>query len=538
MPMTAATHGSGLGCEIAIKDLPVELRLMRKGELYCLGITEEADAFNLARAVLDTASYQSRAVLVSTVDLSNLLANSAPDKGPAEIRFYRLTGGLASALPVMARDLDRLLRPRERTVILVVPADCFDSCADDYQRLLAGWHRWLSANQCSLLLLVHGAGAVKLTSAMLAFSDILSGLAAMVPDGAERLYRVLHWRNALAVTGRAEFTLVGAGTGYQVRQRLTEPTAAGSDADTFYIERSVLEGASVFMAKDWHVFDHAKDVFNHAMLANAATVVFALNSIDDITEQARRLHALRQQRGPSLKLVLREMQRSLRYPDEQLLLACGVNLVVPAEISLPRLFSLLESIQGQTYRQELVSDLERYIERSRSPSLQGIVDAECFSTYVNRMLEHLKDAACDGILVALTPVPGLAAVHSLGQLNMRRMGDVACELDGVVYLFLYGCRPALADIALTNVFHLSYREMFSEHMVYASISDIQSQLTRMRRTLFDGVSKPPSVSASDALSARGVRAAQDMRNENFPLMQRAHLIQPTLGMFDARGSNT
>src|SRR5690606_41091454 len=67
---------------------------------------------------------------------------------------------------------------------------------------------------------------------------------------------------------------------------------------------------------------------------------------------------------------------------------------------------------------------------------------------------------CAAVLVALEPVPGLNTSQVMTQLIMRRNGDVACHVGGVVYLFLLGCRPNLVELALANVFRLPYTDIF------------------------------------------------------------------------------
>src|SRR5690606_26117275 len=114
---------------------------------------------------------------------------------------------------------------------------------------------------------------------------------------------------------------------------------------------------------------------------------------------------------------------------------------------------------------------------------------------------------------------------------------VACELDGVVYLYLYGCRPALVDTALANVFHLSFGEMFSEHMVYATSGDIRAQYARMRQTLAGASSQSVSTALSDEPLAQLMHRAKDIGNEELAAMAVARPLQPVLGVFPGCGAH-
>ncbi|MFP3409701.1 BcsE family c-di-GMP-binding protein, partial [Pseudomonas sp. SIMBA_065] len=77
------------------------------------------------------------------------------------------------------------------------------------------------------------------------------------------------------------------------------------------------------------LFEDNEQVWLRAQQANAATVIFSLTRSEYINELAKMVHSLRRTRGNGLKIVVREMGASLRYSDERLLLACGVNAIVP-----------------------------------------------------------------------------------------------------------------------------------------------------------------------------------------------------------------
>jgi hypothetical protein len=137
-------------------------------------------------------------------------------------------------------------------------------------------------------------------------------------------------------------------------------------------------------------------------------------------------------------------------------------------------------VQGKVYERELTGDPEALIERGRAVRLRGVVGAEKFLSYLEHV-QALAGATADGVLVAMNPVPGLSPALAMGQLQLRRFGDVACELGGLVYLYLFGCHPHLVEVALGNVFALPYQEIFADHAAYVSTRQIADEHESMKR---------------------------------------------------------
>ena len=451
---------------------------MRSGELYWINVVDEADSAVLIGQILAAAHHGARMALIGPDNPSVYLDGLPMDEGPEDLRCYYLSGDAPKAMCAWTKDLDRRLSPRERTIILCLPVESF-SGAGQLRPLLDDWRHWLQGNGCTLLVVAHGQCPSACVEELMSLNDVLSGMAKLELHGVGYMYTLAHWRSASSVAGMTELQIEKTGRGFALKGHQSAPALLGSDRHQFYIERAVLEGAPVFMADDWHVFDTSAAVYDQAIQANAATAVFALGSSPDVPALARMLHMLRMQRGPALKLVIREMHRGLRYQDEQLLLACGATLVVPSDTTFPHFLSLLEGVQGQTYRRKLALDPEALIERYLSVHARGVVDVARFLAYLEPMLDG-PDVVPNGVLVVMKPVPGVTASLAMDQLRLRRLGDLACELDGMVYLFLQGCHPHMAEVALANVFHLPYREIFSHHAVHTTAAQMQHEYLKLQ----------------------------------------------------------
>ncbi len=68
----------------------------------------------------------------------------------------------------------------------------------------------------------------------------------------------------------------------------------------------------------------------------------------------------------------------------------------------------------------------------------------------------------------------------IGQLRIDRKGDVVCVVNGIVYLFLFGCQRDFIEIALQRVFSLPIQDIVSEHQVHTDYVVIEDHMRRMQ----------------------------------------------------------
>jgi hypothetical protein len=112
-------------------------------------------------------------------------------------------------------------------------------------------------------------------------------------------------------------------------------------------------------------------------------------------------------------------------------------------------------------------------------------------------------------------VPGLSPALAMGQLQLRRDGDVACELGGIVYLYLFGCHPNLVDVALGNVFGMPYREIFSDHAAYVTAEQTLSEYERMKLLFESPLAAFPAATdpRETAVQAGAIPSSAELRRQ-------------------------
>ena len=450
---------------LAIAGLPREFTEMRPGGVYwvaCAG-TEHVDLFTAG--VLAAAGAIDAATIValgrSPLPALELLA---AEQGPAWIDHYQCQ---PEAVPVATRDLLvdlRRISPLQPCLLLVqlpsAAVDAFD------ERSFAAWcarlQEWVRQAGHCLLLLCHGDTST-LAPRLLPLNRSCSGVAQLHPHRGALQYLVHYWANAAGVAAHRDFQVEIDGMQLRVAAEgdaglrgLLE--REGEDRFLYLAQASVLEGAPPF-SPAWHLFDSWATLAAPALQAHAATVVLAIEHNADVDALARLACNLRRERGNALKLVVREMAPCLRYADERLLLQSGVNLVVPANVPLARFLTMLETLQGQQWQGRLPADQERLIRLHRPPDIGGIVGSGQFKQCVGELMGR-DGSMVESALLALQPAAGLSAEQTLGQLHMRRRGDLACIHGGQLWLFLFACRRDGEDRALGNLFRLPWRELF------------------------------------------------------------------------------
>lgn len=482
-PGLNAPSSSG-SIQISIHDLPVELRRLRAGSLYWINVESPELCRALLRQILGLAGDAARGVLATVPEPTVMLDTLALPPSDRDIRLFHLRRKPAACLKAFTRDLDSALRPRERVILACLPGSYVEPFREELDELMERWNDWLEDNGCSLLILHCDPAANGMTPALVASNDILSGLASVSATGPGRgMYQVEYWRTSEHVMGRHTFELAIGNEGIAVRAAsalMRGPTPG--ERRRFLFEAAVLQGSTVHLNGDWKIFPTRDELVRQAQTETTATVVFALDSLRSLPELAAIFHSLRLQRGPLLKLVLREMATPLRQIDAQKILDCGASVVVPAGTSVARMLDMLEEHHHVTYSRDLVPDPAAVFRPTSESHPSGITGAAEFIAYVSDMA-RASSGQVSGALVQLETVPGLTAAQTLMELNLRRFDDTACLLGKHLYVFLYGCHPRLVGTALKTLFRIPFDELFASHSELVTREEIEAGCERMRAEL-------------------------------------------------------
>lgn len=486
----SSTRQPGFLYTIAIEGLPIEMEVMRPGGVYWIHCDEWDDCTLLVRQILRKASSETRGVLITTTDAAASVQRLQQTISLHDMRAFRFIEGTLVALKALTTDLDRAIRPHQRSIVIMLPAHVTQTIEHAQLRALFGkWRDWLADNECAMLIVSLSSKAAHALESMLEDNDVLAGLAHLerITD-TKLIYHCAYWRSAVGVSGAKRLQLSQMADELRVHAA-AEPT--GSDGaevshPKYVVEKAALSDFGYTQESNWLVVSEREEVYALARKHSDLTAIFALSNFNQLPEIARLLHALRLERGPVIRLVVRELTSQLRLADEQKLLDCGANVVIGGRLSYTRFKSLLDNIQTVRYARQLVSSTQDLFEKQAVRLAQGVVTPDQFLAHVRKLLASEASNPTLGVLVRLTPVPGLPATQALSQIVLRRFEDVACGVGGEVYLFLHGCVPELVPVVLKQLFRLPFEEIFTNHVVFedatsilGATADMEVSLSRM-----------------------------------------------------------
>lgn len=460
---------------LAIRGLLDQQIALRTGGLYWVTVDQPTDAKVVARQFIEALAPQIPSTLISCANTPHsILSDLAPDRGPAKLKLFEIpVREIKPGLATLTRDMSRAGIGPASQVVLVAPASSWGDKVGS-QRLQRWCERvraWLQERQATLLVIAHG-DAQSLHSELLQLNETLSGLSRLYRHNGDIRYQLHFWHNRLGVSAGQEFKLSIDKQCFTLIPQSgvdTQPRVA-DDQHVYLVERAVLEG-SPSLSRHWYLFEDRQALLQEALSARAATVIVSIDNSHQLLELAQQLHDLREKCGPELKVVVREMEPAVRYRDERLLLACGANLIVPEGTVLSRFLSMIESVQGQRWQYSQNSDFETLLERQRPPQIRGLVSPRVFYDTVEQIVADSSGEVTHQLL-KFQPVPGLEPQLFLNQMCLRRFGDIACLLNGELYLFLFACRADGLDPALGNICRLPWRDLFNHRQVLNGMADL------------------------------------------------------------------
>ncbi|QEY57669.1 hypothetical protein FXF61_14750 [Pseudomonas sp. C27(2019)] len=475
-------HGSArefMVPSIGITGCLQEYQQMRFGSVYWLSMDTHVNALRFATQTLAALDFNNRAVVVGSDKIPVIISALKEDQGPAELRSYSLRGEMPKAVVQLTKQLDRRLKPSKRLIVCLLPIESLSFLEKNTHIVLKNWRDWCEGNGCILLILAYGEQAQYMSLPLIAESVFLSGLGHLKTQENGYIYQLDYWVNNLGVQAAQQFFLQDKNIGYELLKTAALPVKKA--LGEVFLQRSVLEGAPVFMAEKWRIAEDWQGLVDAAQIVVRGTFVFALSENNELESLARTLYKLRQQRGLSISIVVREMKQVLRNQEVQLLLQCGAATVVSADTHLARFFGILENLKNQQSNQPLTHNLESAIAKIKAPDdIKGIVSVPEFTAYLKRVLMNASAVDAGGVLVAMRPAPALSVEQLMGQLRIDRQGDVACAANGVMHLFLFGCHQDFIEIALQRVFSLPMQDIVSEHQVHTEHVSIEDHVRRMQ----------------------------------------------------------
>lgn len=448
-----------------------ELVLMQSPGCYWMTVNRQDDAPPLIHPIL--SAQRSLALIGTAGNIRHLLA-AIPQADGHHIPRYTLPE-TPEALVDLSAALSRTFDDEPRLLLFYTTFSTWESLSSaEFSRWLKEMQTGLSARNSTLLIITAGAGVDGLRDDLKKCYRHLDGLSHLEWQQESWNYRVQWWSNNSVMLVDQSLRLTLLDDSFIQRHDAAQTLTLASEDEPLYLaEKSVLAG-TLPLSGIWMLFDDNSQLASAVQVkqASAATVIFNLHANEQIVTLAGDIHRLRRTCGSTLKMVVREMQATLRYSDERLLLACGVNLIVPFDAPLPRFLTTLEGLQGQKYHRHVAADLGILLNSMQPLQEKGYLPLAHFCRCVTQLIENpLLPEKGKGLLVALCPAPEFSPEQAITLCRPRRYGDLFTRSEDRLYLFLTSCREADLETALHYIFGRPSAEIFSQRMTW--FEDVQ-----------------------------------------------------------------
>ena len=465
---------------------------LEQGGVYWVLAPRSADAQLLAVQTVAQTMQQHKVVLVGSHNQLKSLVPSLDTLSKKSLRILQIKAKAVDFLRQLPKQLERAVNPKKKLIVLVLQ----EHSAAFWQYLqnssLKAWRNWTEENKCTLLVIASGEYADALQPSILQAHAFLAGAATLEVDPSDQtasrlFYDVAYWRTPLGVQTGCRYKLHYKDQSFVYKNTHTadlaqsEPVNRTTWSKSPLIFQQVVVGeAASFLSEQGSVVQTWQDLVELALHTPEATVVFGLGIADSLEQLARLIYDLRLQRGAALKIIVCELNKVLRTPEEELLIQCGVTKVIPAA-NLARVLHQVEEISTQPTTYTLTTDLEQAISLVHPIPDFGAIAPKKFASYLQDLMPYWRKAAALGTLVVLQPRAPVTAAQLLSQVHLTRQGDITCATEKNVYIFLLGCLPDLVEMVLHRVLALPYKDVVIQTQIVTDPYGVETQIRHLQQ---------------------------------------------------------
>ena len=466
---------------LPLAGLPIEHRLVSPGQYWLLS-DEQQDADQISAGILTQIPAQSKAVLICSQGKLDQLHAILPDPPAAAVavRTYkdRFAGGtcrFARQHMTHPEGLRKVFKKHSAASVCVLRtslAGCEFTSAlwAAHERL----NRWLKVHNKILLVVVDGFAKVDVP--VVALAGMMQGCMFLERTSGMLDLSVFLWTNQLGLYADLHYRMEWQGSTLQHKAEMAQPqsstAALALDQQQLVFQRQSLQGLPL-LSQHWSVQNSYQEMLERARGAQAATLIFALDSNIQVRGMANDFMSLRMAGGNNLKLVIREMEPCLRHADEELLLLSGASFVIPHSTSNQHMLLFLSALRGLQWSRPLTVP-DGLASNLEPQNIRGVVTPDIFYETVQSVMSRSMSEVTHQ-LIELEFQSNMTPNILETQLTLRRYGDIATFVDNRLYLFLFACPDSALKAALHNVFKLPVSILFSQ---VRKITDISGYISR------------------------------------------------------------
>ncbi len=257
------------------------------------------------------------------------------------------------------------------------------------------------------------------------------------------------------------------------------PAAAGGDEDVVYGLEAALAGITRHDDHQWFVATNLVGLLHAARQAVAATVVLGYSRDTDLQQLAQAVHTLRVTLGKRVRIVVREVDASLRFQNELLLLNLGVNLIINRDVPTSRFVLTLKSLDGQVFNRDIELDFEKALASVTPSQAKGLLEVSDFLRESRSIVARSQALGLPNALVEFKLPQGTDPAAMLMRFKLTRAGDLLTRMDNTLLLFLSVCPEASLIPTLKRLAGDTVETDLPDRRLYLSDADIDQALNTL-----------------------------------------------------------
>ncbi|WP_372759841.1 cellulose biosynthesis protein BcsE [Pseudoalteromonas sp.] len=345
---------------------------------------------------------------------------------------------------------------------------------------------FLTQSNATLLLLISGPEIANYRFMIRRLNKQFDGSVFIESDAAMRIFDFDFWRHSAGIVTNKQYQLtiknnqlIAQASLAETQSTFTHSEKNDDEDDVWLVANAVPEGTK--LPSSYHLVKDNQQLFNKGPNVTAATLVFSVSRYTDLAELANQCFQLRKNCGRWLKLVIQNVDGTIRHQDECLFLNLGVNLILYSFSEPSRLLSQIQSIQGFQYTRPLPPSAADVLKYTENTFAKGYLPFLEFTRQVEVHSDSAVNLGVSGVLVIFELLPRIKPIHGLHLFHIKRAGDIFSIVDNEIYLYLHACREHDVGNAIQHTFKLKTGDFFGHENLITDHFYIQQKCKELRR---------------------------------------------------------
>ncbi|GAL32659.1 hypothetical protein JCM19240_6091 [Vibrio maritimus] len=224
---------------------------------------------------------------------------------------------------------------------------------------------------------------------------------------------------------------------------------------------------------------------------------------DDIKRVAKTILHNKKRFGESVHFVVKELTPCIRYNDFHMLITAGAQSIVDHTKSDAVLYDQIRLASMTKMEANYLSETSLFRQFESPVDESGFVSYDAFKSLTLNAIEVCRNTQIEYALVELTPFSSVPLTEAMSYSQMKRRGDIACQIDGRILIFFSSLRRYEIHQALLNVFAVAPSELFVEQSQYTDADEIITRLSSIQ-----AIDYPEQPSATETESNNATPASR------------------------------